>query len=116
MIEVALFGAGRIGKIHAGNLAAQPGVKLKYVVDVSAPAAAELAQRYGGQSRGRGRGVQGLRRLGRRHRLQHRHACRSDHARCRCGQGDLLRETRGSRRSSVHAPAWMPLPRRGCCA
>jgi myo-inositol 2-dehydrogenase/D-chiro-inositol 1-dehydrogenase len=46
MIEVALFGAGRIGKIHAGNLAAQPGVKLKYVVDVSAPAAAELAQRY----------------------------------------------------------------------
>lgn len=46
MIEVALFGAGRIGKIHAGNLAAQSGVKLKYVVDVSAPAAAELAQRY----------------------------------------------------------------------
>jgi myo-inositol 2-dehydrogenase / D-chiro-inositol 1-dehydrogenase len=46
MIEVALFGAGRIGKIHAGNLAVQPGVKLRYVVDVSAPAAAELAQRY----------------------------------------------------------------------
>jgi myo-inositol 2-dehydrogenase / D-chiro-inositol 1-dehydrogenase len=46
MIEVALFGAGRIGKIHAGNLAAQPGVKLRYVVDVSGPAAAELAQRY----------------------------------------------------------------------
>lgn len=47
MIEVALFGAGRIGKIHAGNLAAQPGVKLKYVVDVSAAAANELAQRHG---------------------------------------------------------------------
>ena len=47
MIEVALFGAGRIGKIHAGNLAAQPGVKLKYVVDVSAAAAGELAQRHG---------------------------------------------------------------------
>ncbi len=46
MIEVALFGAGRIGKIHAGNLAAQPGVKLRYVVDVSGPAAEELAQRY----------------------------------------------------------------------
>jgi myo-inositol 2-dehydrogenase/D-chiro-inositol 1-dehydrogenase len=46
MIEVALFGGGRIGKIHAGNLAAQPGIKLKYVIDVSAPAAAELAQRY----------------------------------------------------------------------
>jgi myo-inositol 2-dehydrogenase / D-chiro-inositol 1-dehydrogenase len=47
MIEVALFGAGRIGKIHAGNLAAQPGVKLKYVVDVSSSAAVELAQRHG---------------------------------------------------------------------
>jgi len=46
MIEVALFGAGRIGRIHAGNLAAQPGVKLKYVVDVSAVAAGELAQRH----------------------------------------------------------------------
>jgi len=50
MIEVALFGAGRIGKIHAGNLAAQPGVKLRYVVDVSAPAAAELAQRYAAEA------------------------------------------------------------------
>ena len=47
MTEVALFGAGRIGKIHAGNLARQPGVKLKYVVDVNATAAAELAQKYG---------------------------------------------------------------------
>ena len=46
-MEVALFGAGRIGKIHAANLAAQPGVKLKYVVDVSASAASELAQKHG---------------------------------------------------------------------
>ena len=29
MIEVAIFGAGRIGKIHAGNIVRQPGVKLK---------------------------------------------------------------------------------------
>ena len=50
MIEVALFGAGRIGKIHGGNLAAQPGVKLKYIVDVSVPAAAELAQRYAAEA------------------------------------------------------------------
>ena len=28
-IEVAVFGAGRIGKIHAANLAKQPGVRLK---------------------------------------------------------------------------------------
>jgi myo-inositol 2-dehydrogenase/D-chiro-inositol 1-dehydrogenase len=47
MIEAALFGAGRIGKIHAGNLARQPGAWLKYVVDVNAAAAAELAARHG---------------------------------------------------------------------
>ena len=47
MTDVALFGAGRIGKIHAGNLVRQPGVKLKYVVDVNAAAAGELAQKYG---------------------------------------------------------------------
>ena len=29
MMEVALFGAGRIGKIHAGNVARQPGVRLQ---------------------------------------------------------------------------------------
>jgi len=49
MTDVALFGAGRIGKIHAGNLARQPGVRLKYVVDVNAAAAGELAQKYGAQ-------------------------------------------------------------------
>src|SRR5215468_5754617 len=47
MIDVALFGAGRIGKIHAGNLARQPGVALKYVVDVNAAAASELAAKHG---------------------------------------------------------------------
>jgi myo-inositol 2-dehydrogenase/D-chiro-inositol 1-dehydrogenase len=46
MMDVALFGAGRIGKIHAGNLVRQPSVKLKYVVDVNAAAAGELAQKY----------------------------------------------------------------------
>jgi len=38
MTEVALFGAGRIGKIHGGNVAHQPNVKLKYVVDPDAAA------------------------------------------------------------------------------
>ncbi len=47
MTDVALFGAGRIGKIHAGNLVRQPGVSLKYVVDVDANAAAALAQQHG---------------------------------------------------------------------
>jgi myo-inositol 2-dehydrogenase/D-chiro-inositol 1-dehydrogenase len=49
MIDVALFGAGRIGSIHAGNIARQPGVRLKYVVDVDAAAAAKLAGAHGAQ-------------------------------------------------------------------
>ena len=36
----ALFGAGRIGRIHAANIAAHAGARLKYVVDVDATAAA----------------------------------------------------------------------------
>ena len=47
MTDVALFGAGRIGKIHAGNLVRQPDVKLKYVVDVDAGAAKALADAHG---------------------------------------------------------------------
>lgn len=49
MIDVAVFGAGRIGKIHAGNLVTQPGVRLKYVSDVNAQAAQELAIKHGAQ-------------------------------------------------------------------
>ena len=50
MIDVALLGAGRIGKIHAGNLVRQPGVRLKYVVDVDAGAADTLAKQHGAAS------------------------------------------------------------------
>jgi myo-inositol 2-dehydrogenase / D-chiro-inositol 1-dehydrogenase len=46
MIEVAIFGAGRIGKIHAGNIAKQPGIRLKQVVDPDAQAAAALASQH----------------------------------------------------------------------
>ena len=47
MIEVALFGAGRIGKIHAGNIAGLRGqARLKYVVDVDRDAAVEMAAKY----------------------------------------------------------------------
>ncbi|CAD5372961.1 Inositol 2-dehydrogenase [Rubrivivax sp. A210] len=49
MKNVAVLGAGRIGRIHASNLAALPGVTLKYVSDPSAQFAAELAQRLGAQ-------------------------------------------------------------------
>jgi len=46
-MDVALFGAGRIGKIHAGNLVRQTGVKLKCVVDPDRAAAQLLAKQYG---------------------------------------------------------------------
>ena len=46
MIDVAIFGAGRIGKIHAGNIVKQPGVRLKHVVDPDAQAAAALASQH----------------------------------------------------------------------
>jgi myo-inositol 2-dehydrogenase/D-chiro-inositol 1-dehydrogenase len=47
MKNVAIFGAGRIGRIHAGNLAALPGVRLQAVCDPMGTAAAELAQQHG---------------------------------------------------------------------
>ncbi|MFC3683385.1 inositol 2-dehydrogenase [Hydrogenophaga luteola] len=50
MKHVAVFGAGRIGRIHATNLAAQPGVQLKYVCDALPAAAADLAQQLGAQA------------------------------------------------------------------
>ncbi len=53
MIDVALFGAGRIGTIHAGNVARQPGVRLKYVVDVDAAAAGEARAAARREDRGR---------------------------------------------------------------
>ncbi|MFZ4286120.1 inositol 2-dehydrogenase [Variovorax sp. HJSM1_2] len=49
MKNVALFGAGRIGRIHAGNLAALPGIQLKYVCDPATAAAADLAGQHGAQ-------------------------------------------------------------------
>jgi myo-inositol 2-dehydrogenase/D-chiro-inositol 1-dehydrogenase len=45
--NVAVFGAGRIGRIHAGNLAALPGVSLRYVCDPVADSAASLAPSLG---------------------------------------------------------------------
>lgn len=50
MITFAQFGAGRIGAIHAANLAANPGASLRYVVDVNPRAAAELAKRHGAKA------------------------------------------------------------------
>ncbi len=48
-IDVAVFGAGRIGAIHAGNLARHPRARLRYVADVNADAAETLAGRHAAQ-------------------------------------------------------------------
>lgn len=47
MKNVAVFGAGRIGRIHASNLAVLPGVTLKYVCDPIGENAAQLAAQLG---------------------------------------------------------------------
>jgi myo-inositol 2-dehydrogenase/D-chiro-inositol 1-dehydrogenase len=49
MKHVAVFGAGRIGRIHASNLAALPGVTVRHVCDPVADSAASLAQAVGAQ-------------------------------------------------------------------
>ena len=46
-LRVALFGAGRIGAVHASNIAAHPGAELAWVADPYPGAAAALADRYG---------------------------------------------------------------------
>ena len=52
MHNIAVIGAGRIGKIHAANATAHPGVTLKYVVDPVTPAAEELANTTGAEVAG----------------------------------------------------------------
>jgi len=47
MLEICQFGAGRIGVIHAANVAANPEARLRYVVDVNRAAAEALAARHG---------------------------------------------------------------------
>lgn len=49
MINIAQFGAGRIGAIHADNLARSGEAKLLHIVDVNADAAKAIAARTGAQ-------------------------------------------------------------------
>ena len=49
MHQVAIIGAGRIGRIHAANASAHPSLALRYVVDPVAAAAGELAHSTGAQ-------------------------------------------------------------------
>lgn len=47
MVTFAQFGAGRIGRIHAASVSAHASATLKYVIDVDAKAAGELAASHG---------------------------------------------------------------------
>ncbi len=47
MKNFAIFGAGRIGRIHAANIAAHGAARLKYVVDLDAEAAGRIAEMGG---------------------------------------------------------------------
>ncbi len=47
MVRFALFGAGRIGRLHADNIAAHPQARLIAVYDVLRPAAEAVAGRHG---------------------------------------------------------------------
>jgi myo-inositol 2-dehydrogenase/D-chiro-inositol 1-dehydrogenase len=47
MISFCQFGAGRIGAIHAANIAAHPAARLHTIVDTDQAAAERLAGRYG---------------------------------------------------------------------
>ena len=47
MLRFALFGAGRIGRLHAANLSSHPQAALVSVYDLLEPAAREVAERFG---------------------------------------------------------------------
>lgn len=49
MIDFCVIGAGTIGGVHAGNIAAHPRARLKYVIDLDPMAARALAEKYDAQ-------------------------------------------------------------------
>ena len=50
MIDFCLVGAGFIGPLHAANLAAHPGTRLAWVVDLDMKAATALAEQHGARA------------------------------------------------------------------
>ncbi|MCC7383903.1 MAG: inositol 2-dehydrogenase [Deltaproteobacteria bacterium] len=50
MLEICQLGAGRIGAIHADNVARHPRARLSWVVDVSKDACESLAKKYGARA------------------------------------------------------------------
>jgi myo-inositol 2-dehydrogenase / D-chiro-inositol 1-dehydrogenase len=49
MIQISQFGAGRIGRMHALNLARHPAYRLRWVVDVHEPSARAVAEATGAE-------------------------------------------------------------------
>ncbi|MFV0302083.1 MAG: Gfo/Idh/MocA family oxidoreductase, partial [Paracoccus sp. (in: a-proteobacteria)] len=49
MTRIAVLGTGRIGRMHAENIAAHPRARLAGVYDIHAPAAQDVAQKLGVQ-------------------------------------------------------------------
>lgn len=52
MINIALFGAGTIGAVHARNIAQNPRCQLRYVVDNDPERAVAIAAQFGGEAIG----------------------------------------------------------------
>jgi myo-inositol 2-dehydrogenase/D-chiro-inositol 1-dehydrogenase len=50
MFRIALFGAGRIGQVHARSIAAHQDAQLAWVCDPVLPAAKAVAEQYGGRA------------------------------------------------------------------
>jgi myo-inositol 2-dehydrogenase/D-chiro-inositol 1-dehydrogenase len=50
MIRFALFGAGRMGRLHAFNIAQSRTATLKYIVDINASAATDFAESLGAKA------------------------------------------------------------------
>lgn len=49
MLRFALFGAGRIGRLHADNVSANPHARLICVYDINGSAASEVARKHGAE-------------------------------------------------------------------
>ena len=46
LINIALFGLGRIGQMHADNLIANPNFNLKYIFDIDLKLSKKLSKKY----------------------------------------------------------------------
>jgi myo-inositol 2-dehydrogenase / D-chiro-inositol 1-dehydrogenase len=50
LIRFALFGCGRIGRVHADSIDVHPRAELAWVYDPIESAALDIAERYGAES------------------------------------------------------------------